>query len=70
MRLPQVVTGLIVLACLIPALAVVLAVAMWSERTTGATVAAVAFLVVSIPVALVVARRFYRPPGAEGTVEM
>ncbi len=70
MRLPQVVAGLIVLACLIPALAVVLAVAMWSERTTGATTAAVVFLVVSVPVAFLVARRFYRPPGREGTVEM
>ncbi len=70
MKLPQVVAGLVVLGCLIPALAVNLAVVMWKDRTSGVTLAAIAFLVVSVPVALVVARRFYRPAGAHGTVEM
>jgi hypothetical protein len=69
-KLPVVVAGLVALGCMVPALAVGLAVLMWKDRTAPATLGATAFLLVSVVVAAVVAQRFYRPPGSAAPTEM
>ena len=70
MRLPLLVAGFVALGCMVPALAVALAVSMWEDRTAPATLGGAAFLLVSVVVGAVVARRFYRPPGREAPTEV
>jgi len=69
-RLPVVVVGLVALGCMVPALAVALAVLMWKDRTATATLGAAAFVLVSVVVGAVVAQRFYRPPGRAAPTEV
>jgi hypothetical protein len=69
-RLPVVVARLVALGCMVPALAVGLAVLMWKDRAAPATLGATAFLLVSVVVGAVLAQRLYRPPGRAAPTEM